>query len=177
MQNIFAMDKNFVLHLTKSELKEFIIECLRDYENSKYQDTKAETYFTVEELATFLRLSPITVRSNGIIGQIPHIKTPKAYLFDKKDVIKWQKSEDKEKWAKEIVEYTNLTGVRMEVVQIDANSNKFIKIFKSSKEAVKKYGSSIPNALAGNVHLAYKYKWRYLRDLTYQEIILRRTRI
>ena len=42
--------------------------------------------FTVKETASYLRLSPWTVRGLGWNGEIPEVKIGRRTLFDQKDV-------------------------------------------------------------------------------------------
>lgn len=56
-----------------------------------------DTFFTVQELAQYLRMKPITIYKHASKGKLPGFKIGAAWRFKKSSIDKW--IEEQERWA------------------------------------------------------------------------------
>ena len=54
-----------------------------------------ETFFTVQELARYLRMKPITIYKHASKGELPAFKVGAAWRFKKSSIDKWIAEQEK----------------------------------------------------------------------------------
>jgi len=54
-----------------------------------------ETFFTVQELAQYLKMKPITIYKHASKGEIPGFKIGAAWRFKKSSIDKWIEEQEK----------------------------------------------------------------------------------
>ena len=55
-----------------------------------------ETFFTVQELADYLRMKPITIYKHASKGDLPGFKVGAAWRFKKSSIDRWIEEQEKE---------------------------------------------------------------------------------
>ena len=55
-----------------------------------------ETFFTVHELAEYLRMKPITIYKHASKGDLPGFKVGATWRFKKSSIDKWIEDQEKE---------------------------------------------------------------------------------
>lgn len=55
-----------------------------------------ETFFTVQELARYLRMKPITIYKHASKGKLPGFKVGASWRFKKSSIDKWIEEQEKE---------------------------------------------------------------------------------
>ena len=54
-----------------------------------------ETFFTVQELARYLRMKPITIYKHASKGKLPGFKVGATWRFKKSSIDKWIEAQEK----------------------------------------------------------------------------------
>ena len=54
-----------------------------------------ETFFTVEELAKYLRIKPITIYKHASKGKLPAFKVGASWRFKKSSIDRWIEEQEK----------------------------------------------------------------------------------
>ena len=54
-----------------------------------------ETFFTVQELAKYLKMKPITIYKHASKGKLPGFKVGAAWRFKKSSIDKWIEDQEK----------------------------------------------------------------------------------
>ena len=55
-----------------------------------------ETFFTVQELAQYLKMKPITIYKHASKGDLPGFKVGAAWRFKKSSIDKWIEEQEKD---------------------------------------------------------------------------------
>jgi excisionase family DNA binding protein len=55
-----------------------------------------ETFFTVQELAQYLRMKPITIYKHASKGELPGFKVGASWRFKKSSIDKWIEEQEKD---------------------------------------------------------------------------------
>jgi len=59
-----------------------------------------EAFFTVQELAQYLRMKPITIYKHAAKGQLPGFKVGATWRFKKSSIDKWIEERERDAYGK-----------------------------------------------------------------------------
>ena len=80
------------IQISPDELKEFIKESLKEIQAVPSEEKQTNELLTVKELAKLLKKTTKTVYLWCSTNKIPYLKTDKAILFDRDEVLKTLKN-------------------------------------------------------------------------------------